>query len=109
MSQIQKCVFDGVHFVAEECSLEEAIKANTMVGASKKEAIGAIVTVGGVYAVNLTEEALKTMAATGADVTMYQPGPMLVSISEFTEGMSQDEARAIVAHEVGVFYTVYGA
>ena len=101
MSQIQKCIFEGVHFVAEECSLEEAIKANTMVGASKKEAIGAIFTVGGVYAVNLTEEALKTMAAAGADVSMYQPGPMLVSIAEFTEGLTEEEAKAVVAHEVG--------
>ena len=101
MSQIQKCVFDGLHFVAEECSLEEAIKANTTVGASKKEAIGAIFTVGGVYAVNLTQEALDIMGTTGVDVSMYQPGPMLVSIAEFTEGLTEEEAKAVVAHEVG--------
>ena len=101
MSQIQKCIFEGVRFVAEECSLEEAIKANTAVGASKKDALKAIFTVGGVYAVNITEEALNTMGAAGADVSVYQPGPMLVSISEFTEGLTEEEARAVVAHEVG--------
>lgn len=101
MGQIQKCVFDGLHFVAEECSLEEAIKANTAVGASKEDAVKAIFTVGGVYATNLTEEALSIMGGVGVDVSMYQPGPMLVSISEFTEGLTPEEARAVVAHEVG--------
>ena len=101
MSQIQQCVFEGVRFMAEECGLEEAIKANTAIGVSRKEAIGAIFTVGGVYAVNLTEEALSIMGDAGADVSVYQPGPMLVSISEFIEGLTEEEARAVVAHEVG--------
>ena len=101
MSQIQQCVFEGVRFMAEKCGLEEAIKASTDVGASRKEAIGAIFTVGGVYAVNLTEEALSIMGAAGADTSMYQPGPMVVSISEFTEGLTEEEAKAVVAHEVG--------
>ena len=101
MSRIQNCVFEGTHFVAEECSLEEAIKANVSVGSSKEAAIKAIFAVGGVYAVNITEEALNTMGAAGADVSMYQPGHMVVSISEFTEGLSTEEVRAVVAHEVG--------
>ena len=101
MSQIQKCIFEGVRFVTEECTLEEAIKANVSVGVSKEDAIRAIFTLGGVYAVNLTEEALSIMGAAGADTSMYQPGPMLVSISEFTEGLTTEETRAVVAHEVG--------
>ena len=101
MSQIQKCVFDGLHFVAEECSLEEAIKANTAVGASKEDAVKAIFTVGGVYVTNLTQETLNIMGGVGVDVSMYQPGPMLVSIREFTEGLTEEEAKALVAHEVG--------
>lgn len=101
MSQIQKCVFEGVHFTAEECSLEEAIKANTAVGVSKEDAVKAIFTVGGVYVVNLTEEALSIMGTAGADVSVYQPGPMVVSISEFTEGLTQEEVKAVIAHEVG--------
>ena len=101
MSQIQQCVFEGVRFMAEECGLEEVIKANTDVGASRKEAIRAIFTVGGVYVVSLTEEALSNMGAAGADTSMYQPGPMVVSISEFTEGLTQEEVKAVIAHEVG--------
>ncbi len=101
MSRIQKCVFEGTRFTAEECTLEEAIKANTAVGASKEDAVKAIFTVGGVYATNLTQETLSIMGGVGVDVSMYQPGPMLVSISEFTEGLTEEEARAVVAHEVG--------
>lgn len=85
-------------FLYESTIAEELANAATM---DEELALHALTTVCGCLMMNITEEVLAVVRQTVPNSPITEVGSYIVIIEEFASTLTEDERRAVIAHEMG--------